>query len=168
MVGASLRELLSGLGSRGTDMDTNNVDASSLDRVEAARQLAEADARSSVASDHDRRVYAIFTASIALAMGIGVILMILSPWMMIAYVLVLAGLTWWQWGARGASPRGAGLTYVVGVVGSGVMVGVVVAVLANFQESGSLVPWMYVLGALVVALPGLIAAAFILLRGTSR
>lgn len=149
-------------------MDTDNVDAGSLDRAEAARQIAEAEGRSPVATDHDRRVYAIFTASIALAMGIGTILMILSPWVMIPYILVIAGLIWWQWGARGASPRGAGLTYVLGTVGSGVMIGIVVAVLANLQESGNLTPWMYALGALVVALPGLIAAALILRRGTSR
>lgn len=145
-------------------MNTDNRATGPVDRTQATRMLAEAEGRSPVSTDRDRRVFAVFTAGIAVAMGVGLILMMLSPWAFVPYALAIAGLIWWQMSARQASPRGANLTYVLGIVGSGAMVGLVVGLNALAADD-DLTIWWSLLGGLVVAAPGLVAAALIALRG---
>lgn len=140
-------------------------DTGSVDREEAARLLAEAEGRRPVTSDRDVRVYAGFAAAIALVMGVGTIAIMLTNWAVAPYVLALFGLVWWQRRASGASPRGAGRTYTWGVAGSGVLILVVVIGLNIVRTTLGLTWWWYLLGAVVVALPGLIAAPRIARRG---
>jgi hypothetical protein len=140
-------------------------DTGSVDREEAARLLAEAEGRRPVTSDRDVRVYAGFAAAIALVMGVGTVAIMLTNWAVAPYVLALFGLVWWQRRASGASPRGAGRTYTWGVAGSGVLILVVVIGLNIVRTTLGLTWWWYLLGAVVVALPGLIAARRIARRG---
>lgn len=138
----------------------------SVDRDEAARLLAEAEGRAPVTSRRDVRVYATFAAAIGVVMGIGTVAIMLSNWAVIPYVLALVGLIWWQRRASGASPRGAGRTYNLGVAGSGVMILVVVIGLNLLRTTVGLPWWGYLLGGVAVAVPGLVAAALIARRGT--
>lgn len=106
-----------------------------------------------------------FPAGVAV-MGVGTIAIMFSNWALIPYLLALFGVVVWQRRAIGASPRGSGRTYVWGVAGSGVMVLVVVTALHVLRTTIGLTPWWYLLGAAVVAAPGLVAAALIGRRGT--
>lgn len=137
----------------------------SVGREEAARLLAEAEGRRPVTSEHDVRVYARFTAAIGLAMGVGVVALMLSPWAVIPYVIALAALIWWQRRTAGANPRGAGRAYLWGVLGSSVMILVVVIGLNVLRTTVGLPWWGYVLGGLAVAAPCLVAARAITCRG---
>ena len=151
-------------------MNTDNhssAGADSVDREEAARFLAEAAGRAPVSSERDARLYAIFAAAIALAMGIGTIAIMATNWALIPYVLALAGLIWWQRRSVSASPRGSGRTYNLGVAGSGVMILVVVIGLNVLRTTVGLPAWGYVVGGLVVTVPGLVAAVLIA-RGNAR
>lgn len=147
-------------------MNSENFTSGTVDRTEAARLLAEAEGRAPVSSGRDVRVYACFAAAIALVMGIGTIAIMLSNWAMIPYVAALFSLIVWQRRAIGASPRGSGRTYVWGVAGSGVMVLVVVTTLHVIRTTIGITPWWYLLGAVLVAAPGLVAAGLIARRGT--
>ena len=130
--------------------------------------LAHAEGYGPVDSRRDRRVYAGFTAAVSVAMGLGTVLMMLSPWMVIPYVVVILGLVWWQMGARQASPRGANRAYLWGILGAGVMILPVVFGLNVVRTELGLTAWWYLLGVLFVALPGLVAAAIIDRRGSER
>lgn len=149
-------------------MSTENAttgNAGTVDRAEAARLLAEAEGRGPVTTERDVRIYAGFAAAIAVVMGVGTVAIMLSNWAMIPYVLALFGLIWWQRRASGASPLGAGRTYTWGVGGSSVLIVVVVTGLHVVRTTLGLTWWWHVLGAVVVALPGLVAAWLIARRG---
>lgn len=149
-------------------MDFRNPVAEGLDRVAAARLLAEAEGRAPVSSARDVRVFAGFAAVIGLLMGLGTVAMMFSGWAVVPYVVLLFAAVFWHRRALAASPRGAGRTYVWGVVGSGVMVCVVVTGLHVIRTTIGLTPWWFVLGVLVVALPGLVSAVVIARRGVRR
>lgn len=149
-------------------MNTDNRTTGPVGRAQATRMLAEAEGRPPLSPDHDVHVYAGFAAIIALVMGVGTIAIMFSNWALIPYVLALFGVIFWQRRAIGASPRGSGRTYIWGVAGSGVMVLVVVTSLHVIRTTIGLTPWWYLLGALVVAAPGLVAAALIARRGAER
>lgn len=84
---------------------------------------------------------------------------------MIPYVIVILGLVWWQMRARDASPRRANRRYAWGIVGSGVMILIVVVGLNIVRTELGLNAGWYLLGAVLVALPGLVAAGLISRRG---
>ncbi len=133
-------------------------------RDEAARLLTDAEGRAPVSSERDARVYAVFAAAIALVMGVGTISLMATSWALIPYLLALFALIWWQRRSVGASPRGSGRTYVWGVVGSGVMIFVVIIGLNVLRTTVGLPNWGYVVGGLLVAVPGLVAAVLIARR----
>ncbi|MDX2357060.1 hypothetical protein [Dietzia sp. PP-33] len=149
-------------------MTTENPTTGPVDRTEAARLLAEAEGRPPVSSTRDARVFAWFAAVIAVVMGLGTIAVMFSDWAMVPYVLLLFAVIFWQRRAISASPRGSGRTYLWGVAGSGVMVLVVVTGLHVIRTTIGLTPWWYLLGVVLVAVPGLVAAARIARRGTVR
>ena len=147
-------------------MNTENPTSGTVDRTEAARLLAEAEGRPPVSSTRDARVYAWFAAVISVLMGFGTIAIMVSNWVMVPYVLLLFAVIFWQRRAIGASPRGSSRTYLWGVAGSGVMVLVVVTGLNVIRTTIGLTTWWYLLGAVLVAAPGLVAAGLIARRGT--
>lgn len=147
-------------------MNTENPTSGTVDRTEAARLLAEAEGRPPVSSTRDARVYAWFAAVISVLMGFGTIAIMFSNWVMVPYVLLLFAVIFWQRRAIGASPRGSSRTYLWGVAGSGVMVLVVVTGLHVIRTTIGLTAWWYLLGAVLVAVPGLVAAGLIARRGT--
>ncbi|AVZ38550.1 MULTISPECIES: hypothetical protein [unclassified Dietzia] len=149
-------------------MTTENYTTGAVDRAEAARLLAEAEGRPPVSSTRDARVFAWFTAVIAVVMGAGTIAIMFSDWAMLPYAVLLFAVMAWQRRSIGASPRGSARTSFWGVVGSGVMVLVVVTGLHVIRTTIGLTAWWYLLGAVLVAVPGLIAAARIARRGASR
>lgn len=149
-------------------MDPQHSTTGEVDRAEAARILAEAEGRPPVSSRHDVRVFAGFAAAIALLMGVGTVAIMFSNWAVVPYVLLLFVAIFWQRRASNASPRGSGRTYIWGIAGSGVMVLVVVTGLNVIRTTIGLTPWWYLLGVVLVALPGLVAAALIARRGVER
>ncbi|GAA1703956.1 hypothetical protein [Dietzia cercidiphylli] len=149
-------------------MTTENRTTGELDRAEAARLLAEVEGRPPVSSTRDAQVFAWFAAVIAVVMGAGTIAIIFSNWAMVAYVVLLFAVIFWQRRSIGASHRGSARTYLWGVAGSGVVVLVVVTGLHVIRTTIGLTPWWYLLGAVLVAVPGLIAAARIARRGAAR
>ncbi|UVE94495.1 hypothetical protein [Dietzia sp. B32] len=148
-------------------MDSQNSTTGEVDRAEAARMLAEAEGRPSVSSRHDVGVFAGFAAAIAILMGLGTIATMFTNWALVPYAALLFVAIFWQRRAISASPRGSGRTYTWGVAGSGAMVFVVVTGLHVIRTTIGLTPWWFALGVLVVALPGLVAAAIIVRRGPS-
>lgn len=148
-------------------MNTDNP-TSPVSRTEAARLLAEVEGRPPVSSRQDSRVFAWFAATIGVLMGVGTIAIMFSNWAMVPYVLLLFVAIFWQRRAIGASPRGSGRTYIWGIAGSGVMVLVVVTGLNIVRTTIGLTAWWYLLGVVLVALPGLVAAAVIARRGAAR
>ncbi|MCT1515664.1 hypothetical protein [Dietzia cercidiphylli] len=149
-------------------MTTENPTTGAVDRTEAARLLAEVEGRPPVSSTRDARVFAWFAAVIAVVMGAGTIAIMFSNWAMVPYVGLLFAVIFWQRRSIGASPRGSARTYLWGVAGSGAMVLVVVTGLHVIRTTIGLTPWWYLLGAVLVAVPGLVAAARIAGRGVSR
>ncbi|MDV8002295.1 hypothetical protein [Rhodococcus sp. IEGM 1408] len=149
-------------------MDAQNPTTDQVDRAEAARLLAHAERRPSVSSPHDVRVFAWFVAAIAGLMGVGIVAIMLSNWATVPYVLLLFAAIAWQRRAIGASPLGSGRTYLWGIAGSGVMGLVVVTGLHVIRTTIGLTPWWYLLGAVLVALPGLVAAVIIARRGAGQ
>lgn len=135
-----------------------------VNREEAARLLAEAESRRPVASARDVRIYAGFAAAIAGTMAVGTVAIMLTNWATIPYVAALFGLIWWQRRAAGANPLGAGRTYTWGIVGSGVMIPITVIGLHTIRTTIGLTWWWYIIGATVVAVPGLVAATLIARR----
>lgn len=148
-------------------MNTDNP-TGPVSRTEAARLLAEAEGRPPVSSRQDSRVFAWFAATIGVLMGVGTIAIMFSNWAMVPYVLLLFVAIFWQRRAIGASPRGSGRTYIWGIAGSSVMVLVVVTGLNIVRTTIGLTAWWYLLGVVLVALPGLVAAAVIARRGAAR
>lgn len=148
-------------------MNTDNP-TGPVSRTEAARLLAEVEGRPPVSSRQDARVFAWFAATIGVLMGVGTIAIMFSNWAMVPYVLLLFVAIFWQRRAIGASPRGSGRTYIWGIAGSSVMVLVVVTGLNIVRTTIGLTAWWYLLGVVLVALPGLVAAAVIARRGAAR
>ncbi|MFN3340862.1 MAG: hypothetical protein ACK40Z_14275 [Dietzia sp.] len=149
-------------------MTTENPTTGPVGRAEAARLLAEVEGRPPVSSTRDAGVFAWFAAVIAVVMGAGTIAIMFSTWAMVPYVVLLFAVIFWQRRSIGASPRGSSRTYLWGVAGSGVMVLVVVTGLHVIRTTIGLTPWWYFLGAVLVAVPGLVAAARIARRGAAR
>lgn len=149
-------------------MTTENPTTCPVDRAEAARLLAEAEARPPVSTAQDVRVFAGFAAAIAVLMGVGTIAIMFTNWALIPYVALLFVAIYWQRRAISASPRGSGRTYTWGIAGSGVMILVVVTALNVLRTTIGLTAWWYALGVVLVALPGLVAAALIVRRGAAR
>ena len=149
-------------------MNPQNSTTGEVDQREAARLLAEAEKRPPVSSRHDVRVFAGFAAGIAVLMGVGTIATMYSNWAMVPYVVLLFVAVFWQRRAINASPRGSGRTYTWGVAGSAVMVLVAVTGLHVIRTTIGLTPWWFAFAVLVVALPGLVAAAIIVRRGGER
>ena len=149
-------------------MNTENPTTDPVDRAEAARLLAEAEGRPSVSTAQDVRVFAGFAAAIAVLMGVGTIAIMFTNWALVPYVALLFVAIYWQRRAISASPRGSGRTYSWGMAGSAVMVLVVVTGLHVIRTTIGLTAWWYALGVVLVALPGLVAAAIIVRRGVAR
>ncbi|KAA0917939.1 hypothetical protein [Dietzia sp. ANT_WB102] len=149
-------------------MDPQHSTTGEVDQREAARLLAEAEGRPPVSSRHDVWVFAGFAAGIAVLMGVGTIATMYSNWAMVPYVALLFVAVFWQRRAISASPRGSGRTYTWGVAGSAVMVLVAVTGLHVIRTTIGLTPWWFAFAVLVVALPGLVAAAIIVRRGGER
>ena len=149
-------------------MNTENPTTDPVDRAEAARLLAEAEGRPPVSTAHDVRVFAGFAAAIAVLMGVGTIAIMFTNWALIPYVALLFVAIYWQRRAINASPRGSGRTYTWGIAGSGVMILVVVTALNVLRTTIGLTAWWYALGVVLVARPGLVAAALIVRRGAAR
>ena len=149
-------------------MNTENPTTDPVDRAEAARLLAEAEGRPPVSTAQDVRVFAGFAAAIAVLMGVGTIAIMFTNWAVIPYVALLFLAIYWQRRAISASPRGSGRTYSWGMAGSAVMVLVVVTGLHVIRTTIGLTAWWYALGVVLVALPGLVAAAIIVRRGAAR
>lgn len=149
-------------------MTTENPTTCPVDRAEAARLLAEAGGRPPVSTAQDVRVFAGFAAAIAVLMGVGTIAIMFTNWALIPYVALLFVAIYWQRRAISASPRGSGRTYTWGIAGSGVMILVVVTALNVLRTTIGLTAWWYALGVVLVALPGLVAAALIVRRGAAR
>lgn len=149
-------------------MDAQNPTTEPLGRTEAVRMLAEAEGRPPLSSPQDVRVFAGFAAVIAVLMGGGTIAIMFTNWALVPYVALLFAAIYWQRRAINASPRGSGRTYTWGIAGSGVMILVVVTALNVIRTTIGLTAWWYLLGAALVALPGLVAAAIIVRRGAAR
>ena len=149
-------------------MDSQNPTTEPLGRAEAARMLAEAEGRPPLSSPRDVRVFAGYAAVIAVLMGAGTIAIMFTNWALVPYVALLFAAIYWQRRAISASPRGSGRTYSWGIAGSGVMILVVVTALNMIRATIGLTAWWYLLGAALVALPGLVAAAIIVRRGAAR
>lgn len=149
-------------------MTAENPTTCPVDRAEAARLLAEAEARPPVSTAQDVRVFAGFAAAIAVLMGVGTIAIMFTNWALIPYVALLFVAIYWQRRAISASPRGSGRTYTWGMAGSGVMILVVVTALNVIRTTIGLTAWWYALGVVLVALPALVAAGVIVRRGAAR